>query len=203
MIIFPAPVVIFGHALTHLFLLDLLFHIRFLNVVHLNVVREVLLVLEHAAAGLAGKNFSVPVALFVPLPQLDRIEHDVAKGASVVLPLLGIEMRHSVFGKLQKSATNSIALLKLETALSNRVAHLLCVLEGARANVALALQRVLVVVVDALVLHAAAVGSEDGAALPPTDVRLDAGVRVEMPLHVRLIQVSRGMSSFVMFGICV
>ena len=97
-----SPVVIFGHALTHLFLLDLLFHIRFLNVVHLNVVREVLLVLEHAAAGLAGKNFSVPVALFVPLPQLDRIEHDVAKGASVVLPLLGIEMRHSVLGKLRK-----------------------------------------------------------------------------------------------------
>ena len=87
---------------THLFLLDLLFHIRFVNVVHLNVVREVLLVLEHAAAGLAGKNLSVPVALFVPLPQLDRIEHDVAKGASVVLPLLGIEMRHSVFSKLRK-----------------------------------------------------------------------------------------------------
>ena len=176
--------------LTHLLLLDLFFRIRFLHVVHLNVMRKVLLVLEHAATGLAGKNLSVSVALFVPLPQLDCIEHDVAEGASVVLPLLGIEMRHSVFGKLQKSATNSIALLKLETALSNRVAHLLCVLEGARANVALALQRVLVVVVDALVLHAAAVGSEDGAALPPTDVRLDTSVRVEVPFHVRLIEAT-------------
>ena len=32
-----------------------------------------------------------------------------------------------------------------------------------------------------------AVGGEDGAALPPADVGLDARVRVEVPLHVRLI----------------
>ena len=69
--------------------------------VHLNVVRKVLLVFEHAAAGLAGKNFPVPVALLVPLPQLDRVEHNVTEGAPVVLPFLGIEMRHSVLGKLQ------------------------------------------------------------------------------------------------------
>ena len=75
------------------------------------------------------------------------------------------------------------------------VAYLLCILEGARANIALALQRVLVIVVDALVLHAAAVGSEDGAALPSTDVRLDTGVRVEMPLHVRLIERSTSIST--------
>ena len=73
--------------------------------------------------------------------------------------------------------------------------YLLCILKRARANVAFALQRILVVVVDALVLHAAAVGSEDGAALPSTDVRLDTGVRVEMSLHVRLIAKSRSIST--------
>ena len=49
------------------FLLSFTFRNRFRNmaVAFLNVVREVLLLVEHAAAELAGKNVSVPVALFV------------------------------------------------------------------------------------------------------------------------------------------
>ena len=150
---------------------------------HLDVVGEVLLVLEDAAAGLAGEDLSVPVALLVPLPQLDRVEHDVAEGAPVVLPLLGIEMRHSVLGELREISISFANVINM----ADRDAYLLRVLEGSRADVALALQGILVVVVDALVLHPAAVGGEDGAALPPADVGLDARVRVEVPLHVRLI----------------
>ena len=41
--------------------------------------------------------------------------------------------------------------------MANRDAYLLRVLEGSRANVALALKGILVVVVDALVLHPASV----------------------------------------------
>ena len=65
--------------------------------------------------------------------------------------------------------------------------YLLCIFEGTGANIALALQRVFIVMVDPFVLHATAVGGENGAAFPPTHVRLDARVRVKVPLHVRLI----------------
>ena len=132
------------------------------GVVRLDVVAEVLLVLELLVAGLAGEDLAVLVPLLVPLAQLDRVEHNVAEGAAVVLPLLWVEVGHPV------------------------LAQLLLVLERPAADVALALQWVLVVVVDSLVLHPPAVGGEDGAALPAADVRLDTRVRVEVPLHVRL-----------------
>ena len=83
-------------------------------------------------------------------------------GRPVVLPLGRVEVGHSVLDQL------------------------LLVPEGSSANVAVALQRVLLVVVDPLVLHPAAVAGEDGAALPATDVRLDARVRVQVPFHVSL-----------------
>ena len=60
----------------------------------------------------------------------------------MVLPLLRVQMRHPMLHEL------------------------LVVLEGPPADVALGLQRVLVVVVDPLVLHATAVRSENRAALP-------------------------------------
>jgi hypothetical protein len=64
--------------------------------------------------------------------------------------------------------------------------ELLRVFKRPSADVALAPERVLLVVVDALVFHPPAVRGEDGSALPPAHVRLDARVRVEVPLHVRL-----------------
>ncbi len=123
---------------------------------------EVLLVLEDLLTDLAGEYLPVSMPLLVPLPQLDGVEHDVAEGASVVPPLLRVEVGHAV------------------------LAQLLLVLEGPPADVTLAPKRVLVVVVDALVLHPPAVGGEDGAALPAADVRLYPRVGVEVALHVRL-----------------
>ena len=40
--------------------------------------------------------------------------------------------------------------------------------------------------VYSLVLHPPPVACEDGPALPPADVRFDAGVRVQVSLHVGL-----------------
>ena len=53
---------------------------------------------------------------------------------------------------------------------------LLLIPERSSANVAIAPQRILFVMVDPLVLHPAAVAGEYCAAFPATDVGLDAGV---------------------------
>ena len=63
---------------------------------------------------------------------------------------------------------------------------LLLIPEGSTANIAIALQRILFVVVDPFVLHPASVAGEDGSALPAAHVRLDAGVRVQVAFHVSL-----------------
>ena len=85
----------------------------------------------------------------------------------VVLPLGRVQVGHPVLGEL------------------------LLIPERPSADVAVAPQRVLLVVVDPLVLHPAAVAGEDGAALPPAHVRLDARVRVQVALHVGLEQRDR------------
>ena len=51
------------------------------QVMLLDVVRQVLLVLERPLAGLAGEGLAVAVTLLVTLPKLDRVQHDAAKGA--------------------------------------------------------------------------------------------------------------------------
>ena len=74
--------------------------------------------------------------------------------------------------------------------------QLLLVSERPSADVAIALQRVLLVVVDPLVLHPAAVAGKDGAALPAADVWLDARVRVQVPFHVSLEKSSQVLFCF-------
>jgi hypothetical protein len=64
--------------------------------------------------------------------------------------------------------------------------QLLLIPEGPTANIAIALQRILLIVVDPFVLHPASVAGEDGSALPAAHVRLDPGVRVQVAFHVSL-----------------
>ncbi len=51
------------------------------QVMLLDVVRQVLLVLEGPVAGLAGERLAVAVTLLVTLAKLDRVQHDAAKRA--------------------------------------------------------------------------------------------------------------------------
>ena len=51
---------------------------------------------------LASKDFAILVAFLVPLPQFDRVEHNVAERTAVVLPFLWIEVCHTMLGKLEK-----------------------------------------------------------------------------------------------------
>ena len=53
------------------------------QVMLLDVVRQVLLVLEGPVAGLAGERLAVAVTLLVTLAKLDRVQHDAAKRAPV------------------------------------------------------------------------------------------------------------------------
>ena len=51
----------------------------FLQVMRFDMVIEVLFVLENFFTSFTTENLSVLVPLFVPLPELDSVEHDVAK----------------------------------------------------------------------------------------------------------------------------
>ena len=124
-----------------------------LLVVGLVVVPQVLLVFEHLTAVLALEVIIVLVPLLVPLSVRDGVEYDATEGAPVGHPLLGGEMGQLV-----------LVQLSLEP-------------EGPAADVAVQLVRV-ITVLGSLVLHPAAVAGEDGPALPPTGVGLDAGVTV-------------------------
>ena len=64
--------------------------------------------------------------------------------------------------------------------------QLLLILEWTSADVTIALQRILLVMIDPLVFHPASVAGENGATLPAADVRFDARVRVEVTFHVSL-----------------
>ena len=78
-----------------------------------------------------------------PLPDFYGVKDNVAVGAAVVLPLVRVQVRHPMLHEL------------------------LLVPERPPADVALRLQRVLVIVVDPLVFHPTAVRRENSAALPP------------------------------------
>lgn len=66
------------------------------------------------------------------------------------------------------------------------LSKLLLIFKGLSTDITGSLEGIAAVVIDPFVLHPAAVAGEDGAALPPAHVRLDAGVLVQVPLQVGL-----------------
>ena len=68
---------------------------------------------------------------------------------------------------------------------------LLLIIEGSSANITIALQRILLIVINPLVFHPSSVAGKNSSALPTADVRFDSGVRIQMALHVGLESVNQ------------
>ena len=134
----------------------------FWRMMHFYVMVQVLLIFEAPIAILTRKRVAILVPFLVFDPQLDRVQHDVAKGAAIFLPLRRVEMRHSM------------------------LCQLLLIFKWTSANVALRLQRVVLVMSDTLVFHPTSIGGKSEAALPSANVGLEAGMAVHVTLHVSL-----------------